>query len=268
MVKFEQLLEEYNKLELFQTKEAFEKSKIEFVHYSNKLEGSNLTLIQTHEIIEFHSAKGEISIIDSLMAIDHYKALNQALIFGANKYPLTEKILLQLHQILLKNTFEVDPFYQNWKAQGQEPGMYKIKTNRILLQQNGVDTYFETPKPEESKELIVKSIEVYVNSSDDFILKLSKLIQNIYNAHAMFDGNKRLTRLVLANQLYANNLPLIVFSRNKNEYNEALIDGFINKNNNAIFKVLENTINQFLASEIENYKKTNKSNNKGIGFIL
>ena len=109
----------------------------------NRLEGSNLTIIQTQDFVNKHLSKGEVSVVDSLMAIDNYRALNQALTFGANKYPLTEKILLNLLESLLKNTFELDPAYLTWKDKGQKLGAYKIKTNRILHSQNGIETYYE-----------------------------------------------------------------------------------------------------------------------------
>jgi len=268
MDSFDTLVEQYRKLEISQSKEEFDKSKINFVYHSNKLEGSNLTLIQTQEIIKHHAIKGEASITDSLMAIDHYRALNQALSFGANKYPLSEKMILQLHETLLKSSFEVDPFYENWKAQGQLPGAYKIKSNRILFLQGDKETYYETPSPEQGKELVSKSISHYNQSTDSFIIKLSKLVQNLYNAHAMFDGNKRITRLVIAQQLIANNLPLIVLNYQNGEYNEALIKGFINKNNTQLLQVLRQRFTQYLAEKIELNQKSKKVSGKGLGFIF
>ena len=224
MKTFESLLKQYNELGIIQSKSEFDKVKIEFVYHSNRLEGSNLTIIQTQDIVNTHKASGEVSVEDSLMAIDNFRALNQALAFGASKYPLTEKMLLNLHVSLLKNSFEVDPAYLSWKEKGQELGDYKIKSNRILHIENGVEVYYDTPTRDESKEMILMSLEAYNGSEAPFIEKLSKFIQNIYNAHAFFDGNKRMTRLLIANQLLANNFPLVVLHNNKNAYNVALID--------------------------------------------
>lgn len=268
MDKFENIVKQYRKLEISQSKEEFDQAKIDFVYNSNKLEGSNLTLIQTQEIIQHHAIKGEASIVDSLMAIDHYRALNQALSFGANKYPLTDKMILQLHGSLLKSSFEVDPFYENWKAQGQLPGAYKIKSNRILFQQGHKKTYYETPTPEDSRKLYVKSIEHYYGSDEVFLVKLSKLIQNLYNAHAMFDGNKRITRLIMAQQLLANDLPLMVINYNKGIYNEALMNGFINKNHEELLTVLNIIFSQYLSSSIEKHRSAKKISGKGLGFIF
>lgn len=268
MDSFATLVKQYRKLEISQSKEKFEQAKIDFVYHSNKLEGSNLTLIQTQEIIKHHSIKGEASVTDSLMAIDHYRALNQALSFGANKYPLTEKMILQLHEILLKSSFEVDPFYENWKAQGQLPGAYKIKSNRILFTQGGKEIYYETPSPKQGAELVLKSIEHYNQSTESFLIKLSKLVQNLYNAHAMFDGNKRITRLVIAQQLIANDLPLIVLNYQNGAYNEALINGFIDKSNLELLQILTERFSQYLAAEIEMHQESKKIGGKGLGFIL
>jgi len=268
MKTFETLLKKYNQLGIIQPKEEFDKAKIEFVYHSNRLEGSNLTIIQTQDIVNTHKASGEISVVDSLMAIDNYRALNLALTFGASKYPLTEKILLNFHENLLKNSFELDPAYRSWKDKGQKLGVYKVKSNRILHIQNGVEVYYETPTPKESGEMVFKSLEAYNTSTVPFLEKLSKLVQNIYNAHAFFDGNKRMTRLLIANQLLANGFPLVVLHNDKNAYNEALIDGFVNQTYEPIMEVLVKAFNQYLSQKIENQKHTKKPKSKGFGLIL
>lgn len=265
---FESLLNEYNALEIMQSKTEFDANKIEFVHHSNRLEGSALTLIQTKDIVEHHKTKGETSIIDGVMAIDHYRALNLALNFGANKYPLSEKILLSLHESLLKNTFELDPFYQSWKDKGQKLGAYKVKSNRILYQINDTEKYYETPSVEDSKSLVIKSLALHQKSNEPFIAKLSKLIQNIYNAHPFFDGNKRMTRLIIANQLINDGLPLMPIPFNNGAYNKALIEGFVNQSNHQIQDVLKVIFSQYLAKAIESHKTNSNKPNKGFGLIL
>jgi len=266
--EFEKLLATYNALDILQSKQEFDANKIEFVHHSNRLEGSALTLIQTKDIIENHKTKGETSIIDGLMAIDHYRALNVALTFGANKYPLSEKIVLTIHESLLKNTFEIDPFYSSWKSKGQVLGNFKVKSNRILYQQGGTEKYYDTPSPAESKQQLNDAIVYYNSSTELFIDKLSKLVQNIYNAHAFFDGNKRMTRLIIANQLMANNIPLIAIPYNKGNYNQALINGFVNNDNSFIKNELKIIFNQYLAKSIEKLKNNTHKPNKGFGLIL
>jgi Fic family protein len=268
METFESLLKQYNELGIIQSKAEFDKVKIEFVYHSNRLEGSNLTIVQTQDIVNTHKTSGEVSVVDSLMAIDNYRALNQALSFGASKYPLTEKMLLNLHESLLKNSFEIDPAYASWKEKGQKLGTYKIKSNRILHIENGVEVYYDTPTPEESQEIIVKSLEAYDGSVAPFLEKLSKLVQNVYNAHAFFDGNKRMTRLLIANQLLANGFPLVVLHGEKNAYNLALIDGFVNQTHQPILDVIVRAFNQYLAQQIEEQKHSNKPNSSGFGLIL
>ncbi len=266
--EFKHLIKKYHQLNITQTKQEFDEIKQEFVCYSNQLEGSNLTLIQTKEIISHHKIKGEASVIDTLMAIDHYKSLNQALYFGANQYALTEKLLLNIHKILFKNTFEVDPFYLSWKNKGQQLGQYKVTSNRIKYTINNQTKYYETPTPEESKKLIVGALENYQNSQQEFIIKLSKLVQNIYNAHPFFDGNKRITRLLIANQLISNKLPLIPIPYNKGKYNKALIEGFINQTHLPIQQEIETIFNQFLVERIEEITQKTKKPNKGFGLII
>ena len=265
--EFKQLFEEYKQLEIGQSKEEFDQIKIEFVYHSTKLEGSDLTLIQTKDVIENHHIKGEASLIDSLMAVDHYRALNLALSFGSNKYPLTEKILLNLHETLLKNTFEIDPFYQSWKNEGQQLGQLKIKSNRIKYTLNNNESYYETPSPEISRNILRSALNNY-DPKSGFIDSLSKLVQNIYNAHPFFDGNKRMTRLIVANQSIANGLPLIPIPFNKGKYNKALITGFIEQTHLPLKKEIEIIFNQFLAESIEKLKNNSKKPNKGFGLIL
>lgn len=265
---FYKLVEKYQKLNIIPSKEAFDDLKIKFVFLSNKLEGSALTLIQTKEIIDSHKFVGEGSLIDGLMAIDHYRALNNALLFGSNKYPLSENIILNLHKTLLKNTFEIDPFYNNWISKGQKLGEYKIQSNRILFQNGNEKKYYQTPSPIESKRFILDSIDAYNNSTDEFLTKLSKLVQNVYNAHAFFDGNKRMTRLIIANQLFSNNLPLMLPHSIKSNYNNALMEGFLNNNHEPILKIIETSFCQQLQEQIELNSKLPKTKRKGFGLIL
>lgn len=267
MSEFEKIYAQYKSLKISISKESYEKIKMEFIYHSNRLEGSNLTLIQTIDVIHRHKAIGEVSVEDMMMAIDHYRAINEALSFGANKYPLTEKILLSLHETLLKNTFQIDPSYKSWIDSGQKLGQYKIKENRILTTINGKEEYFVTPPPIKCKEMVKEAIELYTKSKDPFLLKLSKLIQNIYNAHPFFDGNKRMTRLVIANQLIANDYPLLIPHKIQNEYNEALIKGYIENSNIFVLNVLERSFNQQISEEIEKYNQARKPN-KGFGLIL
>lgn len=267
MSEFEQLLNQYKSLNIIPSKQDIEQVKVEYVYHSNRLEGSNLTLIQTVDVIKHHKAKGEVSLEDMMMAVDHYRSLNAAISFGANKYPLSEKILLSLHETLLKNTFQIDPAYTSWIENGQELGQFKVKSNRIKTTIRGHEELFITPEPNQSKEMIIGSLSNYQQSNEPFLVKLSKLVQNIYNAHAFFDGNKRMTRLIIANQLMVNSYPLLIPHAHQNDYNEALIRGFMSGTHTEILSVIERSFNQQLSAEIERYNNAKKPN-RGFGLIL
>ena len=75
--EFDDLLKTYCNLDINQSKMVFDQAKIDFVYYSNKLEGSAITLTQTKDVIYNHKSKGETSIIDSIMAIEQYKFYNK-----------------------------------------------------------------------------------------------------------------------------------------------------------------------------------------------
>lgn len=270
MSEFEELFKTYASLSLSPSKEEFDDLKIKFVYFSNKLEGSNLTLVQTIDVIKHHKTSGETSVIDTIMAIDHYRALNEALMFGANKYPLSENIILKLHETLLKNSFQIDPFYHSWIDSGQELGKFKVKSNRIKTSLNGSETYHETPEPSRSREMIIQSIDLYTKSEESFLTRLAKLVQNMYNAHAFFDGNKRMTRLIIVNQLFANGFPLMIpHGSQYTDYNSALVEGMIAQNSTAIERVIESGFNQYLSEEIQNYRSSSgSSGNRSFGLIL
>ena len=266
MSDFEQLFNQYKSLNIIPSKQDIEQVKVEYVYHSNRLEGSNLTLTQTIDVIYHHKAKGEVSLEDMVMAIDHYRALNAAISYDV-KYPLSERILLSFHEILLKNTFQIDPTYKSWIENGQELGQFKVKSNRIKTTIRGSEELFVTPEPNQSKEMIIGSLSNYQQSNEPFLVKLSKLVQNIYNAHAFFDGNKRITRLIIANQLMVNSYPLLIPHAGQNDYNEALIRGFMSKTHTEILSVIERSFNQQLSAEIEKYKNAKKPNRE-FGLIL
>ena len=271
--EFDQLLKQHKDIDFVKSIEEERALKQQFVHYSNKLEGSNLTLIQTEQIInenKITTSDNAATLVDIMMAHDHYAALNQAISMGMNKYPLNEKILLSIHHTLLKKTFEVAGDYFHVISKGQKLGEFKKTNNKIKHIQGGHVEYLVPPDFEIAPKITLRAIADYYNSNEHFIEKLSKLIQSIWSAHPFFDGNKRMTRLIVANQLIANGLPFMLPHSNKNNYNDALLEGFKTKSNKPIKEVLIVAFSQQLAKDIELYKKIKKNTkpNKGFTMIL
>ena len=268
-MELDKLIEKYKSFNHIDSKETLDKQKIDFVYHSNRLEGSNLTLAQTEDVINYHKTNGEVKLEDMLMAIDHHKALNESIAFGANKYPLSNNLLLQIHTQLLKNTFEISSEYFSWKNKGQKLGELKVSPNRIKITENGKETYFQTPSPEESKNFISQAISFHNKSTESFLEKTTKLMQNIYNAHPFFDGNKRMTRLIFANRLIANELPLITPHKDKYVYNDALVQGLKKGSHQDLKNIIEIEIKNHLQKEIQQLENTKKpKKRKGLGFIL
>lgn len=252
MIKqFEQLVERYNSFDWVPPKQWYDQKKIEFVFHSNRLEGSSLTLIQTKDILESGSSNQGLSLVDGLMAVDHYKALNQALLFGGNKYPLTNKLLLEVHATLLKNTFEVDPFYISWKNKGQELGVFKASPNQILHQVGKNQELYPTCLPIECEARIAQALLNYEQSGLPFIEKLAELAQVIYSIHPFFDGNKRMVRLVIAKELVSEGLPLLLPHDHQNTFNEALVSGFIEKSYQPLLEVMLKAFVRQLTNEVD-----------------
>ena len=98
--RFRQALPRIPALTLESYERAFE---VEYTHNSNAIEGNTLTLMETKLILEDAISPGGKSLREIYEATNHQKAYRYVKACIAQKLPLSEKIVKDIHAILMEN---------------------------------------------------------------------------------------------------------------------------------------------------------------------
>jgi len=96
---FKEKLQEYRHLDSFRITEALE---MEYTFESNKIEGNTLTLQETDLVINEGLTISGKSMREHLEAINHSDAINYIKDIVKKDIPITEKVVLQIHNLILR----------------------------------------------------------------------------------------------------------------------------------------------------------------------
>ena len=188
------------------TLQSYEKAfEIEYTHNSTAIEGNTLTLIETKVLLEDGISIGGKHLRELYEAVNHQKAYRYVKECIAKEVPLNEKVIKDIHAILMGNIF-VGGIYRN------------------------VDVYISgaqhtPPSPDD----IYRQVK---NFYADLAWKCSELNQielaawthaEFVRIHPFPDGNGRTFRLLMNYQLMVNGFPAISIAKeNRLEYFNAL----------------------------------------------
>ena len=127
MEKILDLLSKFNTISIPLSMEEEQQMLYEYVYATNKLEGNQLTLIQTTELFKSDTISGNnIKTSDILEQKGMYKALKRMLLAVKNNEELTVKLLLELNWLCIGSLWNED-YYLDAQEKGQEKGTFKIK---------------------------------------------------------------------------------------------------------------------------------------------
>ena len=200
---------------------------IDFNYNSNHIEGNTLTYGQTEILLLFGRVIGEANVKD----VHDMTASNVALKMMTEEtfvsdMPLTQNFIRTLHRTLLREDYTV---YRNLPGGVQtsyviHAGQYKTRPNSVITRYGD---RFEYASPEETPALMADLVDWYNQAEQEGKLSpvdLAALFHYRYiRIHPFEDGNGRIARLMVNFILARHGYPMIVVrSRNKNEYLEAL----------------------------------------------
>jgi len=266
--EFDRTFEKYKKEDIYipqiPEKEA-DKKLIEYVYESNKLEGNQLNLAETTEILTNNRTTGNKRLVDYLEAKGHYKALKMAILAAKKKEPLSENLIRSFNENTLKVLWGLEESYYDWKQKGQKPGRYKVEQNRIYYHYEGKDGKIDPLSNPGNVERNMKKIIETVNGSKDHIIKKASLIAyNIFIHQPFIDGNKRTSRLTVTYLTMKEGLPLTVFNQQKGfNYNEALLLTYMEKEPSIFVKFISKEFRMGLEKMIQENIELNKNTKKG-----
>lgn len=200
---------------------------VDFNYNSNHLEGNTLTYGQTEILLLFGKIIGEADVRD----VQEMTASNVGLRMvqeeaKLKQMPLTQNFIKTLHKTLLREDYSVFVNLPNGVQSSYviHAGQYKTRPNSVITRYG---TRFDYASPEETPILMRDLVDWYNNAEQEGVLspvELAALFHYRYiRIHPFEDGNGRIARLMVNFILSRHNYPMIVVrSRNKNEYLEAL----------------------------------------------
>ena len=267
MEKILDLLSKFNTISIPLSMEEEQQMLYEYVYATNKLEGNQLTLIQTTELFKSDTISGNnIKTSDILEQKGMYKALKRMLLAVKNNEELTVELLLELNWLCIGSLWNED-YYLDAKEKGQEKGTFKISPNVISIKKNNIEIEKIIPlsSPENVSEKMT-GLVTQINSSNKNILdKAIFLAQEIWLHQPFVDGNKRIGRLLINFLLMKAGFPLFAYSSKKLNYNSLLVEQYYDHKPDLIKNYIVETITSKLEAAIISNSKIKKNGN---GFRL
>lgn len=259
-----ELLSEYRRIRL---KEVIDHEKFNLIsidHHSTRIEGSTLTEVEAQVLInEGKTPKGK-HLEESLMVTDHHAALLFVLDRAKEKQRISVSLIQAINALVMRSTGKTyntilgsidsttGAFRKGNVTAGSSyfPNFDKVERLTAEL----ANTLNEgLNKPLEQEEQLNLSFDAHFN---------------LVSIHPFYDGNGRTSRLLM-NYIQAYfELPLaIVYSENKAEYIQALIDTREKEDIQIFRKFMQGEYTTLLKTEIERYHEMEKPS-KGKGFRL
>ena len=201
-LKYEQNRHKISPITLSSYEKDFE---LTFTHNSTAIEGNTLTLMETKVVLEDGVAIGGKELREIYEVINHKKAYGYVKKCIAEKKPLDENIIKDLHAILTENII-VGGIYRNEEVRISGAGFTPPAGSEMYMQ---IKNFYEDLKIKE-KEL--NPIEFAAWTHTEFV-----------RIHPFVDGNGRTSRLIMNYQLLLNGyLPVSVAKENRLDYYNTL----------------------------------------------
>jgi len=269
MEKLIELLQKYVALNVIPSLEEEQLQLYEYVYTTNRLEGNQLSLLQTTELFKSDTISGNnIRNSDILEQKGMYRALKRMLLAVKNKEELSIKLILELNWLSIGSLWNED-YYMNAKEKGQLQNQFKVSQNVISIKQNGVEK--EKIMPLSSLDDVQKNMENLienVNISEASVLdKAVFLAQEIWIHQPFVDGNKRTGRLLINFLLMKEGLPLFSYDTENLNYNSLLVEQYYDSKPDLVKNYIIETLSKKMNDNIEAFSKI-KKDFKGFRMML
>ncbi|MEQ9438837.1 MAG: Fic family protein [Cyclobacteriaceae bacterium] len=202
-----------------------QKFRLDWNFHSNNLEGNSLTYGETKALILFGLTAQGRPFKDSLEMRGHDEAIKWIEEIIKEERPLTENFIRQLHELILKEDYEVDAITPDGKPTKKwvRIGTYKTEPNHVLTKTGEI---FRFATPEETPAKMHDLIEWYrTKKQQDInpILIAAEFHYRFIRIHPFDDGNGRTARILMNFILMQFGYPpVIIKTQDKENYFAAL----------------------------------------------
>lgn len=209
-----------------QEKRIMDKFRLDWNYNSNHLEGNRLSFGETKALL-LHgiTAQGK-PLKDHLEIKGHNEALKYIEEVIKKVRPFTETFIREVHEMILKETYEVDAITPDGQPTRRQIhiGEYKTVPNHVLTK-TGEIFYFATPEetPAKMADLVAWVKSELDNEEASPLLLAAEFHYKFICIHPFDDGNGRLARILMNFILMVKGLPpVIIKADKKDEYFGAL----------------------------------------------
>ncbi|EDP96640.1 Fic family protein [Kordia algicida OT-1] len=216
-----------------------QKFRLDWNYHSNHLEGNTLTYGETKALLLFNITAQGKPLKDHIEVTGHNQAINWVIDVVKGDYPLTESFIRQIHELLLKEPYEVDAITLDGKPTKKKVhvGKYKKTPNHVKTV-TGEIFRFATPEetPAKMTDLLNWYNEKITEETVNPILLAAEFHYKFIRIHPFDDGNGRTARILMNFILMKYGFPpTIIKTEDKENYFAALrladagnIEAFIN----------------------------------------
>lgn len=213
-------------IDVEQEKRIMQKFRLDWNYHSNHLEGNSLNYGETKALLLFGITAQGKPLKDHFEITGHNEAIDWVIDMVKGNRSLTENFVRELHQLLLKEPYEVDAITPEGKPTKKKiaVGQYKTMPNHVKTV-TGEMFYFATPEetPAKMHDLLVWYNEKVTQKDFNPILIAAEFHYKFIRIHPFDDGNGRTARILMNFILMQFHYPpVIVKTEDKANYFAAL----------------------------------------------
>ena len=225
-IQLKQQLDDLRPLSAADEQRIMQKFRLDWNYHSNNLEGNSLTYGETKALILFGITAQGKPLKDHFEVVGHNEAVEWILEVLKDERPLSENFIRELHQLILKEPYQVDAITPDGQPTKKwiKVGVYKTEPNHVKTKTGEI---FRFASPEETPAKMQELIEWYRAESEketvNAILLAATFHYRFIRIHPFDDGNGRTVRILMNFILMHFGFPpVIIKTEDKASYLSAL----------------------------------------------
>ena len=213
-------LDTYRPLDEIQEKRIFQKFRLDWNYHSSKIEGNALTYGETKGLLLFGITAQGKPLRDHFEITGHNEAIDWIIEVIQQKEPITEYLIRQLHELLLKEKHKRKAINKEGQPVFRtiEVGRYKREPNHVKTI-TGEMFYFATPEetPAKMQDLMTWYKKELAEDNTHPLVLAAEFHYRFIRIHPFDDGNGRMARLLMNLTLMAKGFPPVIIKENDKE---------------------------------------------------
>ena len=220
IAELKQELDELRPLDRAQELAIMQKFRLDWNYHSNNLEGNSLTYGETKALLLFNITAQGKPLQDHIEISGHNDALKWVEEVVKQDRPLNQAFIRDLHQLILKESYEVDAITPEGKPTKKKVlvGEYKQTPNHVKTKTGEI---FRFATPEETPARMADLLDWYESekATRHPLLLAAEFHYKFIRIHPFDDGNGRTARILMNFILMQSGFPpVIIKTEDKQNY--------------------------------------------------